>query len=128
MPELEWWQWVLGLTLTGVGLLFGTLAFKVALTFNVTEWLERRDRKWEQRIRFCCPHVEVYKENGQFMIRGLMRSPFGTTQAFCTQCGQVFIGGEDEGREWVEYYSRNHDEYFAKMKAFQKLTRKVQKL
>ena len=128
MPDWEWWQWVLGVFLSGIGLLFGVMAFKIAVTFNVTDWLNRRDEKRKERIRLYCPHVEIDMiGEGKFQVKGLMFSPSGTTQAQCTQCGQVFIGGYEQGEELAQYYIRNPDVYFRKMKRFKKAMKKAYK-
>ena len=71
MPDAGWWQWVLGRILTGMGFLVGTLEFKFALTFNVTDWLNRRDVKWKERVMLHCPHVELeWIGEGKFRVKG----------------------------------------------------------
>ena len=127
MPDLVWWQWVLGVFISGLGLLFGAMAFKIAFKFNVTDWLDRRDRKRKERVMLHCPHVDMSltDNDGEFRVTGLMISPDGTNQAQCTQCGTVFIGGYEQGEELVTFYAKNPDVYLERMKKFRKALKKA---
>lgn len=122
MTDLSLWQ--VALVIFAVG--FSVLAIKVAITFNVTDWLKRRDEKNQTKVKIVCPHVTMGQESdGRYYVDSLAVSPPGTTQAQCQQCGQVLIGGLSQADDIATFYQNNPAAYVTQMKKYRKAVRKA---
>ena len=122
MTGFTWWQIALLVLATG----FSVLAIKVAITFNVTDWLKRRDEKNQIKVKIVCPHVTMGQDSdGRYFVDSLAVSPPGTTQAQCRQCGQVLIGGLSQADEIATFYQNNPTAYVIQMKKYKKAVRKA---
>lgn len=111
-----------------IGLIFAftasVVAIKITFSFDFNKFLERKDKRLDQKIKNVCPHVEIKQEDGEhFSIKSLFESPPGTHQWQCQRCGLVRNHNDDYEKQY-EYWSDHAGEYIERVKKFQKLLKK----
>lgn len=118
---LEFWQLIVGI-LTFV---FGFVAIKISLTFDLNKYLEDRRKSYIPKLQNACPHVNLTSiGDGQIEVTSHFISPPGTMQWQCQRCKLVKYTQESEIRRDAEYYIKNVDEYLHKNKRFAKLLKR----
>lgn len=117
---LEFWQLIVGIIVITLSI----VTIKIAISFDLNKFLERKDSRLSKKIKNTCPHVEIEqvdKEN--FSIKSLFESPAGTLQWQCQRCG-LKRNHNDDYKKVCEYWGNHTDEYVERMKQFQKLLKK----
>jgi hypothetical protein len=109
-------------------LTISAIAIKITFSFDLNKYLERNDKKLNQKIKNNCTHMHMElmdEENGKplYSFQSLFESPPGTHQWQCQRCGLV-RNHDDDYEKRAEYYAENPDEYIMMNKKFQKLMRK----
>ena len=109
-------------------MILGAIAIRVTFNFDVNKYLERRDRRLEQKLKNTCTHLNMEyagQEEGKplYKIQSLFESPSGTLQWQCQRCGLVRSHNNDYDKR-AEYFAKNPDEYVKLHKKFQKLLKK----
>ena len=118
---MNWWQWILVILSTGVFV----ATIKVAISFDLNAWMERRDRRRVGKAQMACPHTHYVIEDGERLFRSDIISPVGTTQGVCQRCQAVFVGGAAEGRRFQEAFAADPRLYIEREKKFAKLVAKL---
>lgn len=121
---LSFWQFIGSI----FALAFSVIAVKIAVSFDINKYLERKDKRLDQKIKNACPHMQMQlvKSEGkkaQYMFQSLFESPPGTHQWQCQRCGLIRNHDNDYEKR-AEYYAANPDEYIKKNKKFEKLLKK----
>lgn len=121
---LTFWQLVGGIIVLTVS----AIAIKVTFNFDLNKYLERKDRRLDQKIKNTCTHIHMEltrHEKGRpiYEIQSLFESPHGTLQWQCQSCGLIRNHDNDYEKR-AEYYAKNPDEYLKMNKKFQKLLKK----
>lgn len=98
---LEFWQIIVAIVVMTLSI----VTIKVAISFNLNEFLERRDKNNLIKIKNACPHFAlVMLEGREFEVRSLFYKPFGTLDHICRQCGlQTALDMEQHERQ-ANYY------------------------
>lgn len=115
-------QFVLSLFL----LVFGAIAIKVSLNFDINEYLKERQKRYRTKIQNACLHFEFFKDqDGSVNGKSFFISPSGTLNYICQRCGTVRMHlDQDEIRRIGDYYAKNLNEYKKKNDRFYKLLKK----
>lgn len=121
---VTFWEFVGGVVL----LAFSAIAIKITFSFDLNKYLERKDKRLNQKIKNSCTHMRMElmdEKDGKplFSFQSLFESPPGTHQWQCQRCGLVKNHDNDYEKR-AEYWAKNPDEYTKKNKKFQKLIRK----
>lgn len=122
---LTFWQFI-GAVAT---LTISIVTIKVAVSFDLNKYLDRRDEKLAQKLKNTCTHMLmelVGRESGnkaQYKFQSLFESPPGTHQWQCQRCGLI-RNHDNDYKSRAEYYAQNPDEYSRMHKKFQKLLEK----
>lgn len=109
-------------------LAFSIVAVKIAISFDINKYLERRDKKNTQKLKNACTHMimePVGQEDGQplYKFQSLFESPPGTHQWQCQRCGLIRNHSNDY-EERAEYYAKHPDQYLKQNEKFSKLLKK----
>ena len=120
---LSFWQFVGLFVLTVISII------AIRITFDLNKFLERRDKKLQQKLKNACSHMTmelVGQENGLpvYRCQSLFESPPGVFQWQCQRCGLVRNHNNDH-KQMAEHYAKNPDEYLKKQRKFQKLLKKA---
>ncbi len=65
------------------------VAVKIAIRFDVNEWLKIREQKKLVKFQNMCPHVGMEFFGGKYIIRDLMQSPSGAVLWQCQRCQRI---------------------------------------
>ena len=101
----EWWHWAVAVLM----LLLAALSVKVALTFNVNEWMKARHERRKERLKVLCPHtllsVGTNPATGKpdIHIQSLVHSAPGIIEGWCSQCGMRFNDWTESRRFSAQY-------------------------
>ena len=76
---LEWWQ----LLFVIIGSALSIVVVRIAISFDINKFLDRRDKKLRQKLRNACTHLDmesVGREGNRmnYKIQSLFESPSGT--------------------------------------------------
>ena len=99
------------------------VAVKIAITFDVNEWLKSRKEVQKVKLQNLCPHVSVKKRGDQLIVEDLVVSPSGTLTWHCQRCGRIFHTGQS--KDEVEYWANNPAELIKQDKSLNKLAKKM---
>ena len=122
---LSFWQLISGVIL----LTFSAIAIKITFNFDFNKYLERRDKRLDQKIKNTCTHMNMELigrgegDKAQYSFQSLFESPPGTSQWQCQRCGLIRNHDNDYEKR-AEYYAQNPDEYIKMNKKFHKLLKK----
>ena len=120
MGDWTWWQVVL-LVISVV------FTWRVTTTFNVTQWIADRHKRRKESLRVLCPHAMLDTEGGEIVMRSLVTSPFGTTEAICERCGMRFAGIET-GHQIMQSWAQDPEGLLKRQKKFIKKATRVYRL
>ena len=104
--------------------LLGIMALKFIFSFDVNKWMDRRDRRLEDRIRRTCPHTTIYMDGQDIRIDSMLTSPPGTHQWICSSCGMATHDAQ-LGYQLVQLYGRDPQSLLRQLKAVDKLAKKL---
>jgi hypothetical protein len=106
--------------------LLAIIAIKITFSFDINEYLKRRDEKLMGKVRNNCTHAGIEKIGDEIGIRSTFISPFGTAKWVCQRCGLTLynVNREDENKR-IKYYLENIAEFEKQEKKFNKLLRKA---
>lgn len=121
---ISFWEMIGGIFAIAISI----IAVKIAISFDVNKYLERKDRKLAQRIKNTCPHIymELLGDDGgkpTYNFQSFFEKPYGALQWQCQCCGTVKNHNNDYGK-LAEYYAEKPDEYVKKNIKFKKLLKK----
>lgn len=122
---LEFWQLIVGL----LAIVLSVVAIKVAISFDLNKFLERKDKQNLQKLKNACPHFSLVMLNDkEFEIRSLFYKPSGTFHHICRQCGlDVALDMEQHERDML-YYHANPVKLSEDQKKLTKLAKKYGKV
>lgn len=122
---LEWWQ----LLFVIIGSALSIVIVKIAISFDVNKFLERRDTNNLTKLRNACPHFMISAvENNQFEVRSLYYKPAGTFNHVCRQCGLVNLLDIEQHERDANYYIKNPEALIERQEKFAKLAKKFGKV
>lgn len=104
--------------------LLGIVALKVIFSFDVNKWMDRRDRRLEDRIRRTCPHTTIFTEGQNIRIESMLTSPPGTLQWICSSCGMVTHDAE-LGNQLLRLYGQNPKLLVQQIETVNRLAKKL---
>ncbi len=115
------------LVLLFVFVIISTFVVRIAIKFDLNEYLKRKDEKLKRKIQITCPHIIIKKsENGNFVIEDGFQSPIGTITWICRRCSFIkYTHNESDFIEIKNYYEKNIKEY---LKSNEKTNKLIQKL
>ena len=102
-------------------------AIKVAISFDLNRWIERRDKQKKEKIALLCPHTTVEFVGNSAQIKSLMMSPAGTTRYICERCG-ITTYGSDIPESLVREYTNDVKELIRREKKFQRYVKRHYRL
>ena len=115
----------LAILISVVGITLAVFAIKFAVTFDVNQWQERRDKRRKDAIKVLCPHAIIEpSEDGQPQITSTLTSPSGTLMWICTRCG-LTTHDDELVRRLVKGYAENPDALLEKERKIPKARKEV---
>ena len=122
---LDFWQIILGI----IVITLSVITIKVAVSFDVNKFLERRDKNNLSKLKNACPHFAlVMLEGRKFEVRSLFYKPMGTLDHVCRQCGlQTALDLEQHERQ-ANYYVKHPEELAKDQERLTKLAKKAGKV
>ncbi len=122
---LEFWQMIVGV----LTIVFSVVIIKIAISFDLNKFLERKDEQNQQKLKNACPHFFITGlESGEFEVRSLFYKPAGTFQHVCRQCGVVTALDMEQHERDANYYVKNPKELIEAQKKLRKLAKKAGKV
>jgi|GEM_PF-1725724 hypothetical protein len=122
---IEWWQ----LLFLIIGSALSIVVVKIAISFDVNKFLERRDTNNLTKLRNACPHFMIGAvENNQFEVRSLYYKPAGTFNHVCRQCGLVNHLDIEQHERDANYYIKNPGALIERQEKLAKLAKKFGKV
>lgn len=114
-----------------VGIVFlivlGSVVVRIGFSFDINKFMEERRKRGQERLRMSCPHTEIYKENGELIVRSLFISPYGTTHWICSRCG-TRTESQATVDQVAQTYAENPQLLLENEKQFRKLAKKYYRL
>jgi len=119
--------------MTLIKILLGIIAFtlsiiaiKITFSFNINEYLKRKDEKLKGKIRNNCTHADIIKTGDGVGIQSTFISPSGTTDWICQKCGSRLynLNRKDED-ERIKHYLENIKDFEKQEEKFGKLMKKA---
>lgn len=98
-------------------------AVKIAIKFDLNEFLKRKDEKLTRKIQMTCPHFDLNGSEKNVEIENLFISPPGIDYWFCRKCGFRSANNIENG-ELLGYVNDIND-YKKRIKKLKKLTKKL---
>lgn len=122
---LEWWQ----LLLLMIGSALSIVVVRIAISFDINKFLDRRDKKLQQKLRNACTHLDmnpIGREGNEmiYKVQSLFESPPGTIKWRCRRCGAI-KNHDNDYEERANYYAQHPKEYIKQQKRFNKLIKKA---
>lgn len=103
------------------------ISIKVAFTFDFNDWLKQRKETHKRRAQSICPHIYFANledsdgKSGKVDINSSLQSPPGTIFWYCSKCGAVLPGVDQEKFQMTcNYYIKHPDQYNKVMKKVDK--------
>lgn len=122
---LDFWQIIVGM----VVVVFSVIAIKIAISFDMNKFLERKDKQNLQKLKNACPHFSITTlEGNEFEVRSLFYKPAGTFQHVCRQCGLVTALDMEQHERQASYYVKNPSELIKDQERLTKLAKKSGKI
>lgn len=107
-----------------VSVTIAVFTIKFAVTFDVNQWQERRDKRRKDAIKVLCPHAIIeLSEEGHPQITSTLTSPFGTLMWICSRCG-LTTHDDELAHRLVNGYMENPKALLEKEKKFRKRAKK----
>lgn len=121
---LEFWQIIVGMATV----VFSVLVVKIAISFDLNKFLERKDKNNLQKLKNACPHFSItVLESKKFEVRSLFYKPLGM-QHVCRQCGLATVLDFEQHERQANYYVKNPSELIKDQKQLTKLAKKSGKI
>ena len=122
---LEFWQIIVGIAVA----ILAIVTVKIAVSFDVNKYLDRRDKKNLLKLKNACPHFALIGLEGrEFEVRSLFYKPAVTLDHVCRQCGlQTALDLEQHERQ-ANYYVKHPPELINDQKRLTKLAKKSGKI
>lgn len=119
---LNFWQFIGFFVLAVISII------AIRISFDINKFLERRDKKMQQKLKNACTHMIMEDKGGDgdkplFVVHSLFESPPGTCQWQCQRCGLI-KNNNDDFNQRAEYFAKHPDVYLEQQKRFQKLLKK----
>jgi hypothetical protein len=118
---LTFWHLVIGF----VVLVFGVVAIRISLTFDLNRYLDSRKSTLRAKAKNACTHFDIEPVGDDIQVQSLFISPPGTSQYQCQRCGLTKHIQDGEVEAMAEYWLKHVDEYNKQQEKFHKILKKI---
>ena len=113
-------QWIVG---TVVAVLTLVLTIKLAASFDINRWLEKRRERAKERVKILCPHALLERaDDGTFNLVSLFQLQTLTTWV-CGRC-QLRTNDSEMVRRLMQEFAKDPDMFVKREKLYQKHVKK----
>ena len=103
---------------------FGVIAIKVAINFDINRWQENRQKRLREKFMIMCPHVEVGRDEGKIIVVSAFITPSGTAAFQCELCGSITYD-RDKPESNLRFWLNNYDALKERQEAVAKIHEKM---